>query len=456
MGFPGPRPHCSPQPTWQVQDSIVFIDEAEILVKAGDGGDGCVSFRREKYVPRGGPDGGDGGKGGDAVAVADGRLVTLADFAHRPSYRAESGDRGRGKRRAGRSGADLELRLPVGTLIRLGDRTLADLARPGQRFLLARGGGGGRGNAQFATSVRQAPRFAEKGVPGEERRLRLELKLLADVGVIGLPNVGKSTLISRVSSARPKIADYPFTTLVPNLGVVRIDEGTSYVIADMPGLIEGAHRGRGRGHAFLRHIERARVLIHLLDLSAGREPLRDLDLLNRELSLYNPRLAELPQLIGGNKIDLPEGQEALAAWAEALRGRGEFFPISAVTGEGVRELTGRAAALLAEIAAPEEASAEAAPPFLEEAPSPLRVEVVEPGLFRATGDQVERLIARTDLANEEAMEHLRRNLSRLGLFRALHRRGARPGDKVMIGKAKLDFTQAGEEWQPVLRPKTKS
>jgi GTP-binding protein len=429
----------------------VFIDEAEIEVKAGDGGDGCVSFRREKYVPRGGPDGGDGGRGGDVVAVADGRLRTLADFTRRPSYRAEPGRRGGPKGKSGRSGADLELRLPVGTLIQIEGRTLADLARPGERFLLAKGRRGGRGNARFATSRRQAPRFAEKGEPGEQRRLKLELRLLADVGVIGLPNVGKSTLIARVSSARPKIADYPFTTLVPNLGVVRIDEGTSFVIADLPGLVEGAHRGAGRGHAFLRHVARTRLLIHMLDLSSGTEPHRDLETVNRELRLHDPRLGELPQLIAGNKIDLPEGRQCLARSGQSLRSRGGLFPVSALTGEGVRELVGRAAQLLGELPSP----GSPVSTVEQEEPAPVRVERVNGGVWRVRGEEAERAAARTDLENEEAIRHLRSELARLGVFRALGGAGAKSGDRVIIGGAELELKRAGKTWRPAFRSKNR-
>ena len=320
----------------------MFVDEAKIWVKAGDGGRGCVSFRREKYVPRGGPDGGDGGKGGDVVMVADPHLKTLLDFKYRQHYRAKNGGHGRGKRQHGRNGEDLIVKVPVGTVVR-DEQTgelIADLLEPGQRVVVARGGRGGRGNARFATPTRQAPRFAEGGTPGEERWLRLELKLLADVGLVGYPNVGKSTFLRRISAARPKVAPYPFTTLAPHLGVVSYGEGKEFVVADIPGLIEGAHKGAGLGTRFLRHIERTLLLLHLLDLSGHRGgPLTLYDGVRRELASFNPLLAEKPEIVVLNKIDLPETRARVDETREAFEARGlPFFAISAQTGEGVKEL----------------------------------------------------------------------------------------------------------------------
>jgi GTP-binding protein len=322
-----------------------FIDEAKIHVTAGDGGDGCVAFRREAKVPRGGPSGGDGGNGGSIVIVADPGLATLLDYRYRRHYKAERGENGRGKDQYGKSGEDLVLRVPVGTLIVDDDsgETLADLAEPGARLVACRGGTGGKGNIHFATPWNQAPRTAEPGTPGEVKTLRLELKLLADVGLLGFPSVGKSTFISVVSRARPKVADYPFTTLVPNLGVVQLGDERSFVIADMPGLIEGAADGAGLGLRFLRHVERTRVLLHLLESSvtAGpdREPLRDHDALNLELARYAPELAERPQIVALNKIDLTETREAAPAIQAAFAERGiELHLISAATGEGVTAL----------------------------------------------------------------------------------------------------------------------
>jgi GTP-binding protein len=320
-----------------------FIDEARVHVRAGDGGKGAVAFRREKFVPKGGPSGGDGGDGASVVMVVDGGLSTLLDFRYRKEYLAPSGQPGANKDKYGRGGEDLVLRVPPGTQV-FDDATgdlLADLRRDGERFVVARGGRGGRGNIHFATPTDRAPRRSEPGLPGEERDLRLELKLLADVGLLGFPNVGKSSLIARISAARPKIADYPFTTLVPNLGMVRLQGERSFVVADVPGLIEGAHRGTGLGDRFLRHLERTRVLIHLLDATAGngRTPLRDYEAINRELRLYDPRLAERPQIVALNKIDVPEVRRKLKTLAAPFKRRGlELLAVSAATGEGVPQL----------------------------------------------------------------------------------------------------------------------
>ncbi len=322
-----------------------FVDEVKIKVKAGDGGDGAVAWRREKFVPRGGPAGGDGGDGGDVVLAVDPQLATLLDYRFVREYRARSGENGRGRDQNGQAGGPLELRVPPGTVVKdaATGELLADLAAPGERFVAARGGRGGLGNMNFATSTNQAPRYAEKGTPGEERELQLELKLLADVGIVGFPNAGKSTLVSRVSRARPKIADYPFTTLTPHLGVVGW-RGKSFVVADVPGLIEGAHAGAGLGHQFLRHLERCRVLVHLVDPVApgeGRGPRADLDAIDRELALYSPELARKPQIVAVTKMDVPEAREGLAALRKSFARRKrppEIVAISAVTGEGLERL----------------------------------------------------------------------------------------------------------------------
>ena len=320
-----------------------FVDEVRIRVKAGDGGNGCVSFRRERFVPRGGPDGGNGGKGGDVILWADAQLSTLLDLTYPQQLRAQRGGHGKGKDRTGRSGEDLIIRVPVGTLVR-DDQTgeeLQDLLFHGQRFVAAVGGRGGRGNARFATSTQRAPRQAEKGEKGEERWLRLELKLLADVGLIGYPNVGKSTLLSQISSARPKIADYPFTTLVPTLGVVVHEGLRPFVVADIPGLIEGASSGAGLGLTFLRHVERTRLLVHLLDISDGpsRNPVVDFNTLNHELEAYHPLLSKKTQIVALNKIDLPAvRQRAVETEKEFEKmGRG-LYMISSRTGEGIERL----------------------------------------------------------------------------------------------------------------------
>jgi GTP-binding protein len=323
----------------------MFIDRAEIYVKAGKGGQGCVSFRREKYVPKGGPDGGDGGKGGDVVLIADVDVATLLDFTGRHHWVAENGRPGSGQNRTGRSGLDLEIHLPPGTLIydRDSGRLLKDLNEPGMRVVIARGGRGGQGNAKFATSRRQAPRFAQPGGDSEERWLRLELKLIADVGLVGMPNAGKSTLLSRVSAARPKIADYPFTTLEPQLGIVDVPGYRRFVMADIPGLIEGAHEGHGLGDDFLRHIERTRVLVHLLDvhpLPGSPSPAEAYRMIRKELQAYSAELAAKPELIVANKIDLADNLDAVRELREELGNR-EIRAISGVTGAGLNGLAER-------------------------------------------------------------------------------------------------------------------
>jgi GTP-binding protein len=320
-----------------------------------------VAFRREKFVERGGPSGGDGGDGGSVVFVADENLTTLLDYRYQQHHRAKSGEHGMGSDMNGRSAPDLVLRVPVGTIVKdeSTGEVIADLSEKGQRFIAAQGGKGGLGNMNFATSTRQAPRFAQEGKPGEERTLTLELKLLADVGLVGFPNAGKSTLISRVSRARPKIADYPFTTLVPNLGLVQYRDERSFVMADIPGLIEGASEGAGLGHQFLRHVERCRVLIHLVDLFAqgeGREPIRDFDVLQEELRKHSPDLAQKPKIVAANKIDLPEARARFPKLATAMKRKGlTVFPISAATGEGLQPLIDEVARVLFESAATEHA-----------------------------------------------------------------------------------------------------
>jgi GTP-binding protein len=320
-----------------------FVDEADIEVHAGDGGNGCVAFLREKYRPKGGPAGGNGGHGGDVVFTVDPGLSTLLDFKFQPILRAKHGEPGRGKEQHGKGGDDLVVHVPLGTVVR--DResgeVIADLDHVGARAVIAHGGRGGRGNATYATPTNQAPRYAQPGTPGEHRQVRLELRLMADVGLVGFPNAGKSTLIARVSAARPRVADYPFTTLVPHLGVVRLGEEESFVLADIPGLIEGAHEGHGLGDRFLRHVSRTAVLIHLVDVSAieGRDPLDDHEVINRELARFDPELARKPQIVAGNKIDIVTDRERLQDLKRRFRRRGvELHPVSAATGEGLAEL----------------------------------------------------------------------------------------------------------------------
>jgi GTP-binding protein len=321
----------------------MFIDEAKIFVRAGNGGRGCVSFRREKFVPKGGPDGGDGGKGGDIVLEADRNLSTLLDFRYRRHYTAERGEHGRGSDQKGRDGRDNTIRVPLGTVVRLLDSgaVLADLVTPGQRFIAAHGGRGGRGNAHFKSPTKQAPRYAQPGEAGETQWLSLELKLLADVGLMGLPNAGKSTLLARISAARPKIASYPFTTLVPQLGIVRLRDERSCVVADIPGIIEGAHAGKGLGHQFLRHIERTRLLLHLVDMTASEEddPLLNFDTVNHELRAYASQLADKPQVVVATKMDVPSAKLAWERFQPEIAALGlRVIAISAVTGEGIGTL----------------------------------------------------------------------------------------------------------------------
>lgn len=320
-----------------------FIDYAKIYVKAGDGGRGCVSFRREKYVPRGGPDGGDGGRGGNVIVKASRDLNTLLDFKYKKEYKAKRGEHGKGSNQHGKDGDDLIIPVPIGTVIKDADtgEIIADLVKEGQEAIVAKGGRGGLGNAHFATPTRQAPRFAQPGEKGQERWLILELKLLADVGLIGLPNAGKSTLISVISSAKPKIADYPFTTLVPNLGIVKLEGFKSFVVADIPGLIEGAHRGAGLGFQFLRHVERTSILVHLVDISdiPPTDPVDDFEKINRELILYSPELTKKPMVVAGTKLDIAIERQRLNRLSNYCKEKGfDFFPISAIKGEGIKEL----------------------------------------------------------------------------------------------------------------------
>ena len=415
----------------------MFYAETKIYVKAGDGGDGCVAFRREKYVPFGGPAGGDGGKGGDVLLYVDTHLNTLYRFSRKRHFRAGRGEHGRGKKQHGAFGEGVRVPVPPGTIVydADSDELLGDLTEPGQEFVVARGGRGGRGNARFATSTNQAPRIAEHGEPGEERNLRLELKLLADVGVVGMPNAGKSTLLAAVTAARPKIAPYPFTTLQPNLGVVVLDPQTEFVLADIPGLIEGASEGKGLGHEFLRHIERTRVLIHLLDgLSA--DPLADFAAINGELAAFGHGLAQKPQLVALNKMDLPEVR---ARWPEAraaLEALGyPAMAISALARDGTRELLYRAAQTLAEL--PEEVPAQELPVFrLGEDEEAFTIEREEDG-WRVRGVGVERLAAMTIWNLDEAVRRFQRTLEHEGIAGALEEAGVQPGDTVRIGEAEL-------------------
>jgi GTP-binding protein len=420
-----------------------FVDEAEISVVAGKGGDGHVGFRHEAHVPKGGPHGGDGGKGGDVIVVVQRHMRTLMDFTYRRVFRAGNGKPGGPSTKTGSQGETVVIPVPPGTTVLDADsgKVLADLVVPGQTFLAARGGPSGRGNAAFATPSRQAPRYAEKGLPGEQRQLKLVLKLLGDVGLVGLPNVGKSTLLSHVSAARPKIANYPFTTLAPNLGVVKVSD-TSFVIADLPGLIEGAHVGRGLGHQFLRHIERTRVVVHVLDAAAEeRDPIEDLDSINGELAMYAAELAALPQIVVLNKIDISGAEEKAEAAAEVLRGRGlEVLLVSAATGLGLDVLVNQIATLLQALPQP---VAVGDYPMLIEAPKPhevrMSVERAEEGAWVVRGTKVEREVLKTRTNSEDAIDWLQERLEKLGVFDALAEAGAEEGDTVRIADVELEY-----------------
>ncbi len=415
----------------------MFYDKAKIYIKAGDGGDGCVAFRREKYVPYGGPAGGDGGKGGDVLFYVDIHLNTLYRFSRRHHFRAARGEHGRGKNQHGAAGAGMRVPVPPGTIVYDADTgdLLGDLTELGQELVVARAGRGGRGNARFTTSTNQAPRIAEHGEPGQERWLRLELKLLADVGVVGVPNAGKSTLLAAVTAAHPKIAPYPFTTLQPNLGVVVLDDQTVFVMADIPGLIEGASEGKGLGHEFLRHIERTRVLVHLLDgLSA--DPLADFATINCELATFGHGLAQKPQLVALNKMDMPEVRERWPEIKAAIEAQGyPGLAISALARNGTRELLYRAAQMLAEL--PEEVSVQELPVFRPgEDEETFVIEREEDG-WRVHGVRVERLGAMTMWNLDEAVRRFQRVLDHMGILAALEEAGVQPGDTVRIGENEL-------------------
>jgi len=407
-----------------------FTDEAMVNLRGGDGGAGAVAFRREPYVDRGGPDGGDGGKGGDVWLCADRNVASLIAFRDHPHRRAGSGAHGSGKRRHGATGADLVVPVPEGTIVRTRDGSvLADLVRSGDRVLAARGGRGGRGNAHFLSNSRRAPGFAEQGEYGEERWLRIELRLIADVALVGFPNAGKSTLISAISAARPKIADYPFTTLVPNLGVVRTGD-REFVVADIPGLIEGASEGRGLGHQFLRHVERARVLVVLLDLDSaeGRTPADQQRILLEELGRYEPALLERPRLVIGTKADVARGDVEF----EGLR-------ISAVTHEGLDRFLGAVSRLVDEAREAEGAVESFVVHRPEEEGFSVRRD--DDGAFRVAGRLAERVVAMADLTNPEALAYVQDRFRRLGVDRALARAGARGGDTVRIAGIELEYAE---------------
>ena len=414
-----------------------MIDLAEIHIISGSGGNGAVSFRREKFVPRGGPDGGDGGNGGSVIFEADEGLTTLAHFRHRRVYRAENGAPGGKSHRHGRNGQPLLIKVPVGTVIRVDNDELSwDLDRPRARVEVATGGEGGRGNARFANSVRQAPNFAERGLPGEAHDLRLELKLLADVGIVGLPNAGKSTLLRAVSRAMPDVGDFPFTTLEPVLGVV--DTGSdSFVMADLPGLIEGAHEGVGLGHQFLRHVDRTRVLVHLLDAGAA-DPLANYNVVRNELALYDERLARKPELVVLNKVDIPEARDRVEQLRSAFPSR-EVLVISGATTEGTQALVQRLQRLLREAEASTPAESPEDLPVLRPRARE-RLEVADDdGVYVVRGPQAEAAALKLGEGGYEAQDELQERLRRLGLEKLMRRAGARPGDRMRVGAVEMDW-----------------
>ncbi len=419
----------------------MFFDEAVIHVRSGDGGDGLVHFRREKYVPRGGPDGGDGGRGGDVVLVATRHMNTLYTFRHARKFIAKNGKNGGPNNRSGASAPPLRIEVPLGTVIKDANTgaVIADLVEHGQAVVVAKGGRGGRGNQHFATSTNQAPRMAERGAPGEARDLRLELRLIADVGIVGVPNAGKSTLLSVISSAKPKIAPYPFTTLEPNLGVVVVGD-RNIVFADIPGLIEGAHMGVGLGHAFLRHVQRTRLLIHLLN-GESENPLADFNQINAELALFDPELAHKPQIVAFNKLDLPEAQARWSAVERALKQRGcTVMAISAATGSGVRELVNRVAAELAQLPAQVRIFDQTPTYTLEdEARMAFTLSRGEHGEYIVRGEAIERAAAMTYWEFDESVARFQRILETLGITKALEEAGVQVGDTVFIGDYELEW-----------------
>jgi GTP-binding protein len=424
---------------------LVFVDYVKIYVRGGDGGNGAVAFRREKYVPQGGPAGGDGGRGGDVIFRVDEGLRTLIDFRYQKHFKAKRGEHGRSKGQHGASADPLVVKVPPGTVVKDAEtgEMIADLTRKGQEVVAARGGRGGRGNMRFASPSNPAPEIAENGEPGEERWVELELKVLADVGLVGYPSVGKSTLLASVSAARPKIADYHFTTLTPNLGVVDVGDGRSFVMADLPGLIEGAHQGVGLGHQFLRHVDRTRVLVHVVDMAAleGRDPYEDWVKINEELRQYREDLARRPQIVAANKMDLPDARDNLDAFRKKAGPEVPVYPISAATREGVRELLFAVADLLDQ--QPEQ-------PLEEESGSGYKVyrsrEPEDPFVIRrenevfvVEGERVERLVAMTNFAYHDSVRRLARILREMGVEEALREKGAKEGDTVRIGGMEFEL-----------------
>ena len=452
----------------------MFVDKVHIYVKGGDGGAGCMSFRREAHVPKGGPDGGDGGHGGDVVLVADSSLSSLIDYRFKHHFKAQRGTHGKGSKMHGARGEDLILKVPVGTIVReyseddkVAGELIADLTHDGERVIVAEGGIGGRGNTHFVTSTRRAPAFAELGEPADDKWIELEMKLVADAALVGMPSAGKSSLISKMSAAKPKIADYPFTTLVPNLGVATSGD-LSFVVADVPGLIEGAHEGKGLGHEFLRHIERTALIVHVVDLTGDyeqRDPLEDSEIINRELALYASELAQRPRIVVANKIDVAGTEDAARSLAQRVRedsieaaGGNEFvqspidpklYEISALTGEGVDSLKAAIATKVHELREEAKRADDATERFDQvwehrRLARDAAFEIIEEeqGAFRVAGKQVERMVVQTDWENEEAVSFLQHRLRRLGVDDALAEAGAVDGDEIRISGRAFEYESA--------------
>lgn len=413
----------------------MFVDYTKIIIKSGDGGNGAVSFRREKYVAAGGPDGGDGGKGGDVYFVVDPDSNTLIDFRYNKKFKAQNGENGSGAHKYGKSGEDLIIKVPKGTVVKDAQTGsfIADLSADGEKRLILPGGRGGKGNSHFATSTRQVPRFAQDGEKGLEKELILELKLLADVGLIGFPNVGKSTLLSRVTAATPKIANYHFTTIHPNLGVVETEYGDSFVMADIPGVIEGASEGVGLGIQFLRHIERTRLLLHVIDCSGseGRNPVQDFDVINTELKNYSEKLAKRKQIIVANKADVIQDESGYKELEKMAKEKNiEIFKISAVTGEGVKELFHHVSQVLKTLPKEDLIEVEEKKVYtLKENEKEFNIDVID-GEFIVTGPAIERLMGRINIGDNESMAYFERNLNDLGINDALREKGVKEGDTV--------------------------
>ena len=421
----------------------MFTDYVKISAKAGEGGNGAISFRREKYVAAGGPDGGDGGKGGDIYFEVDPDSNTLIDFRYNKKFKAENGKNGEGAHKYGKSGEDLVIKVPIGTIIRDAktNKILADLSEPAQKELLLAGGRGGKGNSHFATSTRQAPRFAQDGEKGEEKELILELKLLADVGLIGFPNVGKSTFLSMTTSATPKIADYHFTTLEPNLGVVKTDYGDSFVIADIPGIIEGASEGTGLGLQFLRHIERTRLLLHVIDVSGseGRNPVQDFHTINEELKKYSEKLSKRKQIIVANKIDVMQDENLYNELEKVAKENNmEIFKISAATGEGVSELIKHVAEVLKTLPKEDLIEIEDRKVYTLEDKDEYTI-TKEDGMFVVRGEAVERIMRRVNIEDNESLYYFQKSLDNLGVNQKLKEMGIKEGDIVKIDDYELEW-----------------